>query len=332
MFMFKSFFTSLNKFIKRWTFIILITIIMIFYSEKMYWYIQGYSIFELIIFYAPGVFITIQFIEYYKIKNIWSLIIASVIYPLYIEGIFTGVLNTSISLLFYFIGWHSILSVIIGFYYHHKWLVDGNYRMLIISSVILGIFWGLWSVVYWSKARIDEFNMYPNAGQWSIPDFTKFVFIFAIIYIISHYLLSKVWIDDFTFTKTENFLVFLFIFILFMIQVLISRILIISLILYWVIIFYLINLYHKKHPENKNSILSELKGDIKVRNIILLLLMPIFSVIIYSLFTFIKPDDNFIDNIIYYGVVYFQTTYGFLLLVISIFKIIKDKPLEKSYS
>ncbi len=150
---------KIMSFLYRWLFLILCTVIVVFYSEKVYWYIQGYSLFILLLVYIVGVYLLFRLVDFFHITDFWPFLLAAVIYPLYVEGFFTGIVVADITflvMLSYFIGWHILLSVIMGWYFHRKWLIKREYGKLWLSSIFIGLFWGVWSIIYWTPRQIND--------------------------------------------------------------------------------------------------------------------------------------------------------------------------------
>ena len=89
----------------------------------------------------------------------------------------------------YFIGWHGLLSFMFGLYYLRRWLVRGEWRKLLISSALFGIFWGLWATVYWLPENSRDFVL---TGQWSVFDFGVHALTFTLMLMVGHLLLGRV--------------------------------------------------------------------------------------------------------------------------------------------
>ena len=321
--------------LKRWAFLILSSIIMVFYSEKMYWYVQGYAYVELSFYYIFGVYMFFWIIQKFRVQSFWPMFVAAVSYPLYVEGLFTGIitLDTSIFvMLSYFIGWHTTLSVILGWYFHHKWLIQRETGKIIASSILIGIFWGAWSVVYWTETQTNDPEMQEmfKLGQWRIYEFALLAFYLAALYALAHFLIGKVWIRSFQPGKLENITIGLVLLFFLIIQILTAGIFVFILLLHFVLLFLILRYYRDRVAEEDPVIFEQLHGEVRIRDAMLFLLMPFLATVIYGIFSCNRPADAFIDDIIFNGIVFLQLTYGFLLYLFAIYKTLQTPEFDYS--
>lgn len=113
-----SIWQSLTGLAGRLLFVILSTATMVFFSEKAYWYPQGYALGELILFYAFPVYACFWAIAHFRVRRLPALILVAALYAFLVEGVITPVIYEAG--LFdpimpaYFIGWHGLLAVIFG--------------------------------------------------------------------------------------------------------------------------------------------------------------------------------------------------------------------------
>ena len=168
-----------------------------------------------------------------------------------------------------------------------------------------------------------------RSGQWEIYEFASLAIYLTIIYIISHFMLSKgsVWQSEFKPRRIENHIILIILIAFFAIQILIAGVFVILLLLHFLIVFYVLNKYKNKRSDDE-TIFSSLTGKIKVKNLFIFTLMPFFAIVTYSIFYYIDPPIWFIDNLIYWGIVSFQAFYGLILYVRSIIKTIKWEPMD----
>ncbi len=312
-------------FLNRWKFLILSTLIMIFFSEKMYWYIQGYSLLILVLFYIVGVYIIVRLIEIFKVSNFWPFVLIAITYPLYIEGFFTGIIVadiTFITMLSYFIGWHTLLSVILGWYFHRKWLIKKEYKKILLSSIFLGIFWGVWSIVYWTARQIadPDFQDGFKVGQWPVEEFLMLTIVFSVLYMGSHYLLGrkKIWQEEFKASKIEDIIIALIILFFLLIQIISYSYLVVIILGHSAVIVLTLLYYKKRKTSNEKTILQQLAGKVELKGIIIFSIIPILASGVYGLLTHIRPSDEFIDSVIYDGIVAIQVILGFIIYVIAL--------------
>lgn len=330
----------MNKNISRWIYIVFLTIIMVFFSEKMYWYIQGYEMLVVILAYLPGIYLFLYFIDTFKIKDFWPMVLAAVIYPLYVEGLFTGIIVSDItflSMLSYFIGWHLCLSILIGWYFHQKWLINENYRKMVISSILLGCFWGIWSIGYWTERQITapDFAEGFIVGQWHPIEFLMLAIYVTVLYIISQYIISRksIQISSFKPGKIEKIIMGLIYIFLLVILFMNFSILALLLFLHLLVIFYPLKKYREKRNreetengvkfDDESTIFNQLQGRISLKGLLILLLIPIFAFIVYYVFSVFRPSDTFIDEFIYDSIVLIQQIFGFIIYIVALVKTFK---------
>ncbi len=334
----------LIDFLKRMTFMILSTLIVVFFSEKMYWYIQGYALGELVLFYFFGVYIFIWSIDYFQVNDFWSLFLSAMLYSLYVEGILTGLITAAglaaPILAFYYYGWHSLISIVFGWYLLRKWLLEGNDLKLFISSSLMGVFWGLWSLGYWLPEIVNspELQEEPfDPGKWRIERYATLVLVFGAMLIVAHWLLGKdeLWSSSFRPTRIENGIIAILLGGMFALQLFLWQLLAIPLILMFAIVFYAL----KKHKEavfrneseidsylkvieENHVILEELVGEVRLKHAAILLIMPFISIVVYGTALVIDPAEYLIHNL-YWTIVGVQTTVGGILGITALWKTMK---------
>lgn len=76
----------------RWTAVFLVTTILVFFSEKMYWYPQGYALLELILVYATPTAVCLMFITHFRATHLAQIVLVGALYGFLIEGGLTPVL------------------------------------------------------------------------------------------------------------------------------------------------------------------------------------------------------------------------------------------------
>ncbi len=321
--------TKMQTVIKRWTFIILSTTIMVLFSEKMYWYVQGYVYGELIIVYMFGTYLFLWSLSYFRVNHFWGMFLASVLYPLYVEGIFTGIITTDLTemMLFYFIGWHSTLSVIIGWYFHHKWLVERRLRLLMITSIALGLVLGLWATTFWLPESIKDQELKIDGtfilGQWSLLDYAVLLAYLGIIYVVSHYLLGKTWNGRFNPSRIDNLFVGAVLAVLFIVRAFSSGIFIVHLVVLFAVILIILYIYKRKNSTD-NTVLLRLNGKVQLKDSLILFLIPTSSVFAYTVMMTFYPGDQFVREVLLEGIPVVQSLYGFIFLAFAIYWILRQ--------
>ncbi len=331
--------------LKRWGFLLLSALVMLFFSEKMYWYVQGYAIGEILILYSFGAYLVFWSIEYYKVNDFWSLFLSAMLYALLIEGIFTALIIVAglagPILTSYYFGWHSLLSVVFGWYFLRKWLIEESTMKLLISSILTGVFWGLWSLGYWLPEIISSPEMQEDPfdpGKWSLERYSSVVLTFGLMLVLAHWLLGKdgFWLFSFRPSKLENLVMFGLIGAMFLLQLVLWNLLATPFVIMLGLVFYALR-KHKQGVEFQASdpvengamvgeefqtLFGQLAGDVRFKHAFILVLIPIISIIVYGLALAIDPPEFMIRGL-YWTIVSVQTIIGGILGIMAIWKNIR---------
>lgn len=182
---------------KRWGFVLTLTAVAVFFSEKAYWYPQGFVIVELTLFYAIPVAATLWAITQFGSERFSQVVLLSALFAFLVEGVLTpvifegGLLDPFMPA--YFVGWHGLLSIALGWFGLRRWLIAGSWSKLLLSATLLGSFWGLWSLTYWLPEQMAEWQALADAGEpvlgetrWSVAWFALYAFTFTGMLIVSH--------------------------------------------------------------------------------------------------------------------------------------------------
>jgi hypothetical protein len=143
--------------LSRFLFVLLTTAVLVFFSEKVFWYIQGYAIGELLLFYALPTSICLWALDHFRVHDLSGLILVGALFGFLVEGVLTPVIYES-GLLdpimpAYFTGWHGLLSMVLGWYWIRKMLIQHKTWKLILGSTGIGLFWGFWSLTFRNPSR-----------------------------------------------------------------------------------------------------------------------------------------------------------------------------------
>lgn len=203
----------------RLVFVALSTAVMVFFSEKAFWYPAGYALLELILFYAFPVYACFWAIDYFRVRRLPAVVLIAALYAFLVEGVLTPVLFEAG--LFdpimpaYFVGWHGVLSFVFGWYLMRKWLIHGRRRRLLLASGLFGVFWGIWSITYWLPESVSELaqgaaagESIPGATAWPPLQFAIYAFVFTGVLMASHWLLGQGgWRSSFRMSKGEKWVI-----------------------------------------------------------------------------------------------------------------------------
>ena len=285
----------------RLTFVLLTAATMVFTSEKVYWYVQGYPVVELILFYALPVYASLWALEYFRARSLASLVLIAALYGFLVEGVLTPVIYEN-GLLdpvmpAYFVGWHGLLSVVFGWYLLHRWLVRGQWKRILVGGSLFGLFWGTWSLTYWLPENIAEFEALLAQGEpvipgaWPAVDFALYVFTFTLILAAAHWLLGRFWLTSFQPSRWEKWIIGLGLGALFGLMVLPVQPLAFLKLAALLGLIYL-GLRANLRREAAGSLLADLAGPIRPGHTLALLAMPTLASLVYALAVAIQPSQE----------------------------------------
>ena len=143
----------MQSFFNRILFAAMSAAILVVFSEKIYWYIQGYGFLELLLYYFFPTYVFLWAIEAFHVRRWAPLFLAAALYGFLVEGVLAPVLYEDGLLgLFHVsytsLAWHALISVLFGWYWLRRLLIQGNDRRIMLWSAVFGLFWGLWSLAY----------------------------------------------------------------------------------------------------------------------------------------------------------------------------------------
>ncbi|GMR09953.1 MAG: hypothetical protein BMS9Abin28_0774 [Anaerolineae bacterium] len=292
----------------RLVFVILSTTIMVFFSEKAYWYSQGFVLGELILFYAFPVYAILWAVERFRVRSMPALILVAALFAFLIEGVLTPVIYEA-GLLdpvmpAYFIGWHGLLSVVFGWYLLRKWLVHAQWRRILAGSALFGLFWGIWSITFWLPENAAEWEQLVEAGEvapggtlWTVPEFATYVFFFTLMLGTSHWLLGRgIWQTQFNLSKAEKWILTLVLVALFVTLVLpVLPLAIVKLAVMLAIIYLALRLNRSREAEG--TLLTELGGSVRFLPLLGLLPMPALATAVYAIASNIQSSEDLIRTL-----------------------------------
>jgi hypothetical protein len=274
----------------RLLFVLLSTAVIVFFSEKAFWYPQGYVIIELILFYAIPVYACFWAIEHFRVRRLSALVLVAALFAFLVEGVLTPVIF-EVGLFdpvmpAYFIGWHGLISIIFGWYFIRKWLIHGQWQRLLAGSVLFGLFWGVWSITYWLPESAAEFaQAAAESGantRWTVAEFGLYALVYTLVLLGGHWLLGRgLWQTSFKMSKGENWFIGLALAGLFATLSLPAAPLGFLKLGVLLAILYLALAANRRH-EHGESILVEMAGSVKLWQTLLLLAMPLLATAVYA--------------------------------------------------
>ena len=276
--------------IKRLFFVLLVTAVLVFFSEKMYWYPSGFVVGELLFFYGVPVFVCLWVVDAFRVQTAVQMILVASLFAFLTEGVLTpvifeaGLLDPIMPA--YFVGWHGLLSFMFGFYLVRKWLLAGNWPRLLAGSVGVGLLWGIWSPTYWLPENFDGFAI---PGQWSVADFGLYAFVYTAMFVVAHAILGRgAWLGQFKPNRIEKWAVIgLMLFFFAALSFPAAPFGVLKLGVLCTAVFLPLHL-HKKQAD-PHSIFQTMAGQIQVRYLPMLFVMPGVATAVYATFAAIQP-------------------------------------------
>ncbi|WP_420644474.1 hypothetical protein [Candidatus Leptofilum sp.] len=283
----------MNQLLKRFAFVLLVTAVHVFFSEKMYWYPQGYAIVELILFYSVVVYACVWAVDSFCVQELPQVFLIAGLFAFLTEGVLTpvifeaGLLNPLMAS--YFVGWHGLLSVVFGWYLVRKWLRFGQWQRLLLGCTLAGLLWGSWSITYWLPKTFADFA---SPGQWPIAEFGLHAFAFTLMLVGAHWLLGRgAWLPSFKPSRMERVLLGLI--LLFFYGTLSFPAAPLGFIPLAVLVTAVcLPLYFHRRRTDAGSLLQSLSGKIQMRYLPILFVMPGLATAVYALATVLQPSED----------------------------------------
>ena len=307
-------------------YVLLTSLILTFSSEFTYWYGHEFNIILMILYYSIATYAFLWVIQKFKIQNFPGLFIAATIFSYLVEGGLFGVLLYEGGLfstwgIIYPPGSHGLISVMLGFYYFRKLMLENRMVSLSMWCIGYGIYWGLWTPAYWLEKSTD----FAITEVWPLETFLMYAFFITFFFALSHYLLG--WFRSIQFPKWLNItamIIGLVLLSLTFIGVPFAPLKILPLV--GILIFVLV-IYKKRQKGNTNMI-ELLEGKIPLSRVLPLFIMPLIASIIY-MFALDSWSMEFIEEYIVTFVAGPQAVLGAVCLVLAIvFSVMVTKPVK----
>jgi hypothetical protein len=299
--------SKMKRILIRLAFILLSTITMVFFSEKVFWYVQGYSILELVLFYAIPVAVCITVLDLFQVHRLSGLVLVGGLFGFLVEGALTPVIYEA-GLLdpimpAYFVGWHGLLSLVVGWYLIRKFLVERQWKHLVVLSLGIGIFWGVWSLAYRLPESVREFQALVEAGEqfipgaWPVGDFALYSVVFSALLAAAHWLLAQgFWQREFTLQRWEMGLLAAILVLLYLAQVF-PTVPLGFLKLAGLIALVILPLRMVNQGSEKPSVLVQLDRSIPAKHVAPLMAIPVAASLVYALAEVFPPPEDWLRGL-----------------------------------
>lgn len=174
--------------------------VMVVFSEKMYWYVTGYGVVDLIAGYFLPTYVLLWLIDVFRVRRLGPLFLAAAIFGFLVEGVLVGTLYEGGPLGWFNVSytplaWHAPLSVLFGYWWLGQRLAAGSLRGLLAACAGVGLLWGLWALAWWLPENAADPALLAQGarlGQWPVADFALHAFAFTGLLAAAHWLLGRI--------------------------------------------------------------------------------------------------------------------------------------------
>ncbi len=298
----------MKEFLKRILFVVLTSTTFVFFSEKAYWYVQGYALAELVLVYAFPVFAALWAIERFRVNRLAPLVLVSAVFAFLVEGVLTPVLYEA-GLLdpvmpAYFVGWHGLFSVVFGWYLIRKWLVQEKWQRILLGATAFGLFWGTWSLTFWLPENVNDPDFLAHAadtgvpaGKWPVADFALYAFTFTVFLMLAHWLLGRgIWPREFKPSRAEIGVVFGALLLYFTVGVMWAiPLAVLKIAVLLGVVFAALRRFGQTSP---HTLYQELAGQVSSTHLLVLLAMPLAATAVYGLAAALPIPETFIRGLL----------------------------------
>ncbi|MBP6787689.1 MAG: hypothetical protein KA170_08870 [Candidatus Promineofilum sp.] len=297
--------------------------VLLVFSEKLYWYVTGYSVLDLLIGYFFPAFILLWVVDTFRVRSLASLFLAAAVFGFVAEGMLTNTLYEGGPLAWFSVSytplaWHAPLSVVFGWWWLRRELLAGRVRRVALGCAAVGVLWGLWALAWWlPENAADPALLAAGArlGRWPVADFALHAFTFTGLLALAHGLLGRGgWRVSFRPSWIEVGLVAAGLLLFFGTLVLPVypwaplRLLVLVGVVFGA-------LYVNKHHEPLGSALSDLAGLVPPRRLVGLATMPVAAVAVYAIAAVLEPSPDVITVITAYGLMLGTAVLGWVAFV-----------------
>lgn len=194
----------------RVAFVLLSAAIVVFWSEKAFWYPQGFGwpfgFLGLILAYALPVAVVLWTLDRVPASGWTTAVFAGALLALLVEGVITPVLYEGAPLPVlpaYFVGWHGVGSFVVLWYAMRRFLLAGNSGAVAVCSMLTGLVFGSWSLSWWLPAAADPSMIEAGweLGRWPVGRYGLYALLFTGVFAAGHFLVGYVWQRSFAPTR-----------------------------------------------------------------------------------------------------------------------------------
>lgn len=182
--------------------ILLMSAIMGVGSERIFWFWSSDPLahIEVAIFYGLATGSAWVLMRRFQVSSWWSLALVYPILAFVVEGVITPVIYSGGPMvpLFpaWFTMWHGVLSFGLLVVAVRNWLLQHRWRPLLGTAVLTGMFWAVWATTLRLPENVEDEELVSDLGELVVLGpgaFTVYASIFAAIAMLAHLGLGLVW-------------------------------------------------------------------------------------------------------------------------------------------
>lgn len=288
--------------------------VVFFFSESMFWgqfkpetpqheFIVGWIVYSLF------TYMMLTVISRFRVRTFWSLFLAGAVYGWIAEGLYVQTMYNDfpINISFTGLAWHALLSVCGGWYLLRRIIAHGSAMQLAMLSIALGLFWGLWSVFWWIEL----------GTKTPLEDYFEYAVLAGVLLVIALFVENLVQPKEFGSTGWEAWpLVGIAGLWFYYVTIPAAPISVVILPPLMGLVFFALR--KNRRSETQPDILFELKSNAPLYRYLIVLLIPVTTFTVYA-FLWDKSQGLLTNWVVYL----LATPAGFLLLIMSLYKVLK---------
>lgn len=166
-------------------------------SERVYWPWGGISVDNILgisAYYALPMAATLWLLARVRASRFSQVVLAGAVFGFLVEGVLTSVIYEDgplpvLALLF--VGWHGVVAFVGFWYLARRWLVGRRRGFLVLGSLGIGLYWGLWAQTWRLPEAADGLDVTGLAPTPS--EFALYAIAVGGTLTVAHWLLGFVW-------------------------------------------------------------------------------------------------------------------------------------------
>ena len=183
----------------RLGFALLSAAVLLVFSEKLYWYVTGYGVLDLLAGYFFPAYALLWVIDFFRVRRLPAVFLAGAVFGFLAEGMLTNTLYDGGPLALFSasytpLAWHAPLSIVFGWWWLRRELMAGRARRLALGCTAVGLLWGIWALAWWlPENAADPALLAAGArlGRWPVAGFAAHAFAFTALLALAHWLLGR---------------------------------------------------------------------------------------------------------------------------------------------